>query len=197
VAELGAAVREALERFHAAEPLRAGVAREELRTSLPGARIDGRLLALVLAELARVGAIELEGDLVRDRRFSVEKAETERSSLVERTLGVYRAAGLAPPGSHALAAAVSAPGAEAVAALEILVRRGDLVRLKPELCFDRGAIDGLRARLRAFLARAGQITPQQWKELTGQTRKYAIPLAEHFDAEKVTLRIGDIRRLRG
>src|SRR5262249_5380927 len=140
--------------------------------------------------------IAVENDLVRDQRFSVQDAEAQRRDLADRTLQVYRAAGLAPPWSDGLPTVVAAPGDQVSAALEILVRRGDLIRLKPDLCFDRAAIDELRARLRAFLARAGQITPQQWKELTGQTRKYAIPLAEHFDAEKVTLRVGDVRKLR-
>jgi selenocysteine-specific elongation factor len=197
LAELGVAVHEALARFHAAEPLRRGISREELRMSLPGARVDGRVLATVLGELARTGEIQIENDLVRDGRFSVERAEGERRDVIERTLRVYRAGGLAPPWSDGLVSAVGARSDELSAALEILVRRGDLVRLKPDLYFERTAIDELRMRLRAFLARAGQITPQEWKELTGQTRKYAIPLAEYFDAEKVTLRVGDVRKLRG
>ena len=80
-------------------------------------------------------------------------------------------------------------------ALAVLVRRGDVVRVK-DLYFSREAIDGLRDRLRAFLAERGQITPQEWKAMAGVTRKFAIPLAEHFDAEKLTLRVGDLRRLR-
>ena len=68
--------------------------------------------------------------------------------------------------------------------------------MKPDLCFDRAAVDALAARLRAHLSAHPEITAQQWKELSGVTRKYAIPLAEHFDAEKLTLRVGDVRRLR-
>jgi selenocysteine-specific elongation factor len=56
---------------------------------------------------------------------------------------------------------------------------------------------GVRSWRRAWaLAAHEQITPQQWKALTGLSRKYAIPLAEHFDAQKLTLRVGDLRRLR-
>ena len=54
----------------------------------------------------------------------------------------------------------------------------------------------LRDRLIAFLDAHGEITAQQWKELTGSTRKFSIPLAEYFDGEKVTLRIGEIRKKR-
>ena len=62
--------------------------------------------------------------------------------------------------------------------------------------FHKDAVDGLRQKLVAFLVEKTQITPQEWKELVGSTRKFAIPLAEHFDAEKLTLRIGDLRKLR-
>jgi selenocysteine-specific elongation factor len=198
VRELSATVLEVLARFHAAQPLRAGLAREELRTSQAATRaLDPRLFALVLAELARAGQIEAEQDLVRSKGFSPRPAEAERDVAVERTLEVYRTSGLAPPWNNELPAKLGVPAGETAAALEILIRRGDLVRIKPDLCFHRAALDQLRERLRGFLIRAGQITPQEWKELTGQTRKYAIPLAEHFDADKLTLRIGDLRKLRG
>jgi selenocysteine-specific elongation factor len=58
------------------------------------------------------------------------------------------------------------------------------------------AVAELRARLIAFLDEHKAINAQQWKELTGASRKYSIPLAEYFDAEKVTLRVGDVRRRR-
>jgi selenocysteine-specific elongation factor len=49
----------------------------------------------------------------------------------------------------------------------------------------------------AALREKGQITAQEWKELVGASRKFAIPLAEYFDAEKVTMRVGEVRKLRG
>jgi selenocysteine-specific elongation factor len=133
---------------------------------------------------------------VRRAGFSPARAEAAQEGLVARVRSVYTHGGLAPPWSHELAARIGAPATDAGAALEILVRRGDVVRVKPDLCFDRSAIDALAARLRAHLTAQPEITPQQWKELSGVTRKYAIPLAEHFDAEKLTLRVGDVRRLR-
>jgi selenocysteine-specific elongation factor len=195
---LGAAVTVELERFHAAHPLRPGVAREELRTSAALTRtLDPRLFAVVVAELAKRGAIDLVGaDQVRRAGFSPRQAEAEKDLLVSKLIAIYREGGLAPPWSGELAARLGVAPADAAAALEILIRRGDLVRVKPDLCFDRASITTLGERLRRYLDGAGQITPQQWKELTGQTRKFAIPLAEHFDAERLTLRIGDIRKLR-
>jgi len=190
---------DALDRFHAEHPLAPGIAREELRTMRAEIRtLDARVFAVAVAEMARRGAIALDGELDRVRRagFSPAVAEAAQEGLVARVRSVYADGGLAPPWSHELAARVGAPAAEASAALEILVRRGDVVRVKPDLCFDRAAVDALGARLRALLTAQPEITPQQWKELSGVTRKYAIPLAEHFDAAKLTLRVGDVRRLR-
>jgi selenocysteine-specific elongation factor len=187
-----------LDRLHAARPLSPGIAREELRTARPFTRaLEPRIFGLALNELLRRGAVELDADQIRRAGFSPRRAELEKEPVVARVRAVYRDSNLAPPWSHELAARLGVPAGEASAALEILVRRGELVRVKPDLCFERGAIDALAERLRAALAARGEITPQEWKTLTGQSRKYAIPLAEHFDAEKLTLRVGDIRRLRG
>ena len=191
---------DALDRFHAAHPLAPGVAREELRTVRPEIRaLDPRVYSVAVAELGRREVVSLDADTDRIRRtgFSPARAEAKQEGLVARVRSLYSDAGLAPPWSHELAALAGAPERDASDALEILVRRGDVVRVKPDLCFDRAAVDALADRLRAHLAAQREITAQQWKELSGVTRKYAIPLAEHFDAEKLTLRVGDVRRLRG
>jgi selenocysteine-specific elongation factor len=187
----------AVQRFHERHPLEPGIAREELRTSHGPARaLDPRIFAVAVAELGRRGLIEAVDDRVRCKGFSPARAEAQRGDLAARVGALYRESGLAPPWSNDLPARTGAPAAEARAALEILIRRGEVVRVKPDLYFDRAALEALADRLRRHLADNGEINAQQWKELTGQTRKYAIPLAEHFDAEKLTLRIGDIRRLR-
>jgi len=76
-----------------------------------------------------------------------------------------------------------------------LARAGEIVRVK-ELLFDGAALRGIQEKLVAFLAKRGEITVPEFKEMTGLSRKYIIPLLEHFDAAKVTLRVGDKRVLR-
>ncbi|HTN52893.1 MAG TPA: SelB C-terminal domain-containing protein, partial [Anaeromyxobacter sp.] len=63
--------------------------------------------------------------------------------------------------------------------------------------FDAGAVAALRQRLVEFLRARREITTQEFKDLVGATRKHVIPLAEYFDREKVTLRVGEKRVLRG
>jgi len=76
-----------------------------------------------------------------------------------------------------------------------LARAGEIVRVK-ELLFDGAALRRIQEKLVAFLAKRGEVTVPEFKEMTGLSRKYIIPLLEHFDAQKVTLRVGDKRVLR-
>ena len=82
-------------------------------------------------------------------------------------------------------------------AAEHLSREGKLVRVTSSLFFERGAIEELRSRVVGYLREHGSIDPAAYKVLTGQTRKHTVPLMEFFDAEKVTLRRGNQRVLRG
>ena len=80
--------------------------------------------------------------------------------------------------------------------LDRLIAGKQLIRVKPDLYVHADAIAALRGKLIAFLDAHKTIDAQQWKELTGASRKYSIPLAEYFDGERLTLRVGDLRRKR-
>ena len=200
LARVGERLLGELARFHAAQPLAPGVAREELRTASATTRgLEPRIFAVALGELLRRGAvaIDAERDQVHRAGFSPESAEAERDRAGgARARRLPRQRPRSRPGVRSWRRASAPARPRRSAALEILVRRGDVVRIKGDLCFDRAAVDALGERLRAHLVAHEQITPQQWKALTGLSRKYAIPLAEHFDAQKLTLRVGDLRRLR-
>ncbi len=79
---------------------------------------------------------------------------------------------------------------------EVLAAKGRAVKVSEDLWFASAALRDLRARLLAHLQQHGSIDAQGFKELTGQSRKFTIPLAEWFDKERVTLRVGDKRVLR-
>ncbi len=92
---------------------------------------------------------------------------------------------------------MAAPPDQVAAVLKLLLAEGRVVRVSSELYFDRASLDELRARLVAHLQQHREIATQQFKELVGATRRHVIPLAEYFDREKVTLRVGEKRILRG
>jgi selenocysteine-specific elongation factor len=85
---------------------------------------------------------------------------------------------------------------EAVNLLGLLVREGQLAKVSEELYFDSRAISKLTADVVSYLNRNNEITTQGFKDLTGLSRKFMIPLFEYLDKAKVTVRVGDKRVLR-
>ncbi len=186
----------AVDDFHQAEPLRPGIGREELRSKLP-AELSPRLFHLVMEELIAQGELAGDRETVRRPKHDVQASPAAQglAPLVERVAELYRTAALAPPRAAELTVSLAATPQAVKETIELLQRSGRLVKVQ-DLHFDRTALDALQQKLLSFLEQRGAITPQEWKELVGASRKFSIPLAEHFDAEKITLRIGDSRKLR-
>ena len=80
--------------------------------------------------------------------------------------------------------------------VNILVREGVLVKVTEELLFHRAALERLAELLRGYKQKKGErIAVPAFKELTGVTRKYAIPLLEYLDRQRMTRRVGDERQI--
>ena len=88
------------------------------------------------------------------------------------------------------------PAPRARGVLELLVREQVLVKISEDLYFQARALNGLQEQLVAFIKQEGEIDAPRFKNLTGLTRKFSIPLLEYFDKIKVTIRVGDRRLLR-
>jgi selenocysteine-specific elongation factor len=185
----------AIEALHAAEPLRAGHPRGALRGRLPANLAEGAL-ELALGRLAAAGQVALDGDLVRGASHASTLGAGDRA-LAERIVAEARARRLEPPSPRDWSALLGAPEARLRALLQHLERTGDLVRAPGPLWFDRAAVDALRERVAAHLRAHGALTTPDYKALIGTPRRTAVPLMELFDAEKLTLRVGEKRVLRG
>ncbi len=179
---------------HAA-PLSGGISREELRQRVsPG--LDPKLFAKVLSALVDQGALVLDGDRVREKGEPAALA-VDDDALKQQLGKLLAAAALQPPYLDELPKLTGAPPAKVSAVLKLLEKEGAVVRVSQDLWFDTAAVQALEERLVHFLQEKRRITTQEFKELTGVTRKWTIPLGEHFDAARVTLRVGDARVLRG
>ena len=181
---------------HQRHPNRAGMSREELRARLPRA-MPPRLFEHVLGALVARDALVVDQDVVRRPRHQSSGPSAEQQAVDARVGAQFAAWGTAPARPAEVAAAVGLAVKETRAALDRLLAGGALIKVKADLYVHGDVIDDLRRRLVAHLDEHGAITPAQWKEITGATRKYAIPLAEHFDGEKLTLRVGEVRKRRG
>jgi selenocysteine-specific elongation factor len=169
-----------------------GGSREELRTQLPAA-LPPKAYDAILAGLERRGLVTSEGDRVSKPTTAPRAALSPVETAV---LAKLEATGVEPPRPKELPAAVGLAEAPVKAALDRLVAAKLAVKVKPDLVMHGKVVDAVRTKLIAFLAEHATIDAQQWKDLTGASRKFTIPLAEFFDGEKLTLRVGDVRRLR-
>lgn len=184
--EATARVQNALAEFHRAHPLVKGMPKEALR----GRELAGAPAFLFDALLARSGLFAAEGELVRLASHSLKFKEDEQQALgkIEQA---FEAAGLAVPALQEVLAGCGVEPARARSLLQILLKDKRLVRVSEDLVYHSQAL----ARLRGMLAahKGERFAVPQFKEWTGITRKYAIPLLEYLDREKVTLRQGDLR----
>ncbi len=185
-----------LDKFHTSFPDKAGMSRQELRARLPRA-MPTRLFDELMTGLSRREAIDIDRDLVRRHRASASPTEQPLSALERDLATAYRDWGISAPRPKEVASKTGGDAKTTMTALDRLLARKLLVKIKPDYYIEAEALAQLRAKLRAHLDDSGQITPAEWKNLTGASRKYSIPLAEHFDSEKITLRVGDVRKKRG
>ena len=176
----------AVRQFHQQNPLVPGMARQDLRAhELPGAP-----LFVLDALLAAARELVVEGETVRLRSHSlVLKQDEERArASIERA---FEQAGLATPSVPEVLARSGVEPARARPLLEILLREKRLVRINDDLVFHHSAIDNLRQLLAAH--RPARFNVGAFKEWTGISRKYAIPLLEYLDRTHLTRREGDDR----
>jgi selenocysteine-specific elongation factor len=184
-------VRDTLAEFHRREPLREGLAREELRTRLFGGSNDQVFRAL-LAAMAASGALRLDKDVVALASHRIALSQPEMV-LLERLETAYAKAGTNPPERDEAAKAIGANQKQFETLLHLLLQRGRLVRIPDGKIFHADALDALKRRLWERRARGEVLDIGEFKDLSGTSRKNAIPLLEYLDQIRVTRRDGNQR----
>jgi selenocysteine-specific elongation factor len=185
---------EYLAKYHETNPLKAGMPKEELRSKFP--RIsNSKLFNMVLNQMLKSKQIVQEENTVRLDSHRVSLGE-DQADVRKKILKAYQEGGLQPPYFREVVKKLDADPKRTKEVLMHLVEEGQIVKTKEDLYFDTKAVDNLKNRLVDFLKSHGEITTPQFKEMTGASRKYVIPLIEYFDSKNVTLRVGDSRKLR-
>ena len=186
-----------VEAHHEREPLARGLSRETLRERL-FSRAAPELFRAVVSHLEKTGALEFDKELVRaaSHRLALSPEDTALRDELER---IYKEAALEAPTFDEALERARAPVTRREhgrKVLQLLIDGKLLVKVGQDLFFHRPALDHLVARLREYaLAHEPErlIDVSTFKEIAGVTRKYAIPLLEYFDRERITRRAGDKR----
>jgi selenocysteine-specific elongation factor len=182
--------------YHERYPLQEGLSREELRTTLErGDGVGQKIFTMALRDLEKREEIIAEKEMIRLTGHRVH-LKGEMEELREELSIVYRDGGLAPPTVREVLERFSDRKKEIASLIQVMTREGVLVRISEDLNFHRDALAKLREDYRRLLIRDVQATPASFKELTGLSRKFIIPLMEYFDMTKLTMRAGDHRILR-
>ena len=174
--------------------LRDGIGKEELKTRIPR-RSDLRFFGPLLQALEKEGKVVVDRELVKlpGRKGSV---TADQAGLQARIEAALVRGGAEPPTVKELCEALRCGEKELLEHLAVLVREGRVVKVKSDFFYAPEALAALREKLTACLRERGEITPPEFREITGLSRKFMIPLLEYFDREKVTIRVGDKRVLR-
>jgi len=190
-----AIIRE-LKEYHERFPLKEGLSREELRTTLGmGEGTGQKIFSMALRDLEKKGELIAEKETIRLTGHQVQ-LKGEMGDLRGKLADLYRDGGLAPPTVKEILERFADRKKEVVSLIQVMTREGELVRISEDLNFHRDALARLREEYRNLLLSEGQATPANFKEMIGLTRKFIIPLMEYFDLTKLTMRAGDHRILR-
>ena len=189
---LGSAVenlRQIVSNFHSKNPLVPGISKDILReqAALSAIAFDAVLSAALLGK-----QVAVTQDLVHlpGRGVEMKDEEAQSRKTIEQA---FASAGLKVPALENVLAGLKIDKLRAQKIVTLLLREKLLVKVSDDLVFHRAVLDQLRSSLVAQKAKNPKIDVAAFKDLTGVSRKYAIPLLEYLDRERVTKRIGDER----
>jgi selenocysteine-specific elongation factor len=191
VENLKAELVRTVERFHKQNPLVAGIGREQLREQR---QVDAAIFEAVVDALVRVRKLEVAGEVVRLPGHGVVMKDEEAESK-KKIEEAFATAGLKVPALHEVIAGLKVDKVRAQKIVTLLLRDKVLVKISDELVFHATALQELRRLVAGQKAKSSRMDVAKFKELTGVSRKYAIPLLEYLDRARVTRRVGDAREI--
>ena len=180
--------------YHKAFPLKEGYAKEELRTTI-GRYIEVKLFNRSIRDLEKEGKIIIEKELLRTPEHRVD-LKGDLNVLRSEIEAIYRDANLTPPSIKELAQQFSHKIRDVNNVLSVMIQEGLLIKVNEDMYFHTIPFNKLKDDYRDFLIKHEKATPAMFRDLTGLSRKYTIPLMEYFDKAKLTIRVADYRILR-
>jgi len=182
-------IRNMVAEFHTKNPLESGITKERLREEVKSVPLifDHSLQTLMAQK-----KIDATAELVRlpGRGVVMKDEEAESKKKIEEA---FAAAGLKVPALPEVLAALKIDKARAQKIVTLLLRDRVLIKISDDLVFHHSALEQLRQQVAAQKAKSPSMDVTLFKEMTGVSRKYAIPLLEYLDRERLTKRVGDSR----
>jgi selenocysteine-specific elongation factor len=190
---LSEAVLVSLAKFHQANPLLPGASVEAIRAKVL-TRAHPLVASEVLRQLTDQKKVTLSGETIRLASHKIVlKEEEERAK--QQIARAFEKAELTVPSVKEVLGKLPVEPKRSEKILQILIQEGTLVRVSEDLVFHAEALRRLRRLLSQYKTQSERISVSAFKDLVQVSRKYAIPLLEYLDRERVTRRAGDERIL--
>jgi selenocysteine-specific elongation factor len=189
--QLKTQITSALDQFQKKHPLVSGMSKEQLRAQVDAGEA---VFQSIMQALVQENKIEIAGELVRlpGRGVVMKDEEAESKNKIEQA---FASAALKVPALQEVLAGLKIDKARAQKIVTLLLRDKILTKVSDDLVFHRTALEDLRKRIAAHKTKSATLDVASFKELAGVSRKYAIPLLEYLDRERVTRRVGDARQI--
>ncbi len=185
-----------LQQYHRENPLKENMSKEELKSKFRAFKDkESKLFPIVVARLVKDGAIVQEANSIRLAAHKV-ALKIDLQTVKKNIAKVYEETALTPPFFRDVCAELQVDQKTGRDVLQMLIDEKQVIKTKDDLYFSCKAVIDLEKQLIEFLNRTGEITTPQFKDMTGISRKYLIPLIEYFDSVNLTIRVGDTRQLR-
>ncbi len=179
---------DALQRFHKNNPLKPGMSKEVLRG------IFGLKPEVFQGILSLTEEIVAERDIVRLREFTVSVTDSYQE-IKDKIVRLLEKERFQPPSKEELAEYCNVKPKEMDDILRLMTNEGTLKRITDSLYLRSEDYEEMLNLLREFYSKNDTMTVGQFRDLLTTTRKFALPFLEHLDSNKITLRVGDVRKM--
>ena len=180
-----------LEGYHQNSPYKSGAQKEEIKQSL---KAEDYFCDYLLSLLSDENKIKSVNDKWALSEFSIELSDVE-NQLLQNLITILNGEGFTSSRYNELANKLGADKEKVLLLLNIAEQRGDVLRLDESLMFTRSNFSSLREKVIKFFDNESELSVSQFKDLADTSRKYAVPLLEYFDKQKITYRDGNSRKL--
>lgn len=181
-------VKSILQSFHKENPLKTGMPREELRAKI--AVKNGSFSEL----LSMINEVVVEKEVLRLRDFSVSATKIDEG-IKAKIIDTLERSGFQPPFRMELSNSLSINEKEITDILKLLAKEGSIVRINDFLYLSKNNFEKMIDLLKGFFSKKAEMTVSEFRDMLNTSRKYALPILEYLDSNRITLRVGDVRKL--
>ncbi len=184
----GELIKKKLADFHEGNPLKPGMLKEELRVNL---NLEPRLFGYLIASLKD---IVIEKEIIRLVTFRMSLSEIY-NTLKTTIIDIYEKAKFKPPMKEELSQFLKLDQKQISDILKFIVEEGSLIRVNDSMYLTSSIYHTMIEKLKTFFNRKSEMSLKEFKDLLNTTSKYPVPLLEYLDSQKITKRVGEIRKL--